>query len=92
MVGLTYKMFLISPQTDQLVRGKQLSPFFFKGNFCILPLGDSTGIGPIYTIVCSLSHVPTLCDPMGSPGSSVHGILQARILEWFAFSYSRRSS
>ena len=28
----------------------------------------------------------TLCDPMncGSPGSSVHGILQARILEWAA--------
>ena len=29
----------------------------------------------------------TLCDPMdcSSPGSSVHGILQARILEWVAF-------
>ena len=27
-----------------------------------------------------------------SPGSSVHGILQARILEWVAVSYSRRSS
>ena len=29
---------------------------------------------------------PTLCDPMdcSSPGSSVHGILQARILEWVA--------
>ena len=28
----------------------------------------------------------TLCDPMGCspPGSSVHGILQARILEWVA--------
>ena len=31
---------------------------------------------------------PTLCDPMGysPPGSSVHGILQARILEWVAIS------
>ena len=30
---------------------------------------------------------PTLCDPMDCslPGSSVHGILQARILEWVAF-------
>ena len=30
---------------------------------------------------------PTLCDPMdySSPGSSVHGILQARILEWLPF-------
>ena len=29
---------------------------------------------------------PTLCDPVGCslPGSSVHGILQARILEWVA--------
>ena len=34
---------------------------------------------------------PTLCDPMDcSPsGSSVHGIFQARILEWLAISFSR---
>ena len=37
---------------------------------------------------------PTLCDPMDcSPlGSSIHGILQARILEWVAISFSRGSS
>ena len=37
---------------------------------------------------------PTLCDPMDcSPsGSSVHGILQARILEMVAISFSRGSS
>ena len=36
----------------------------------------------------------TLCDPTehSSPGSSVHGILQARILEWVAVSSSRGSS
>ena len=36
----------------------------------------------------------TLCDPMDCslPGSSVHGIDQARILEWVAISFSRRSS
>ena len=36
----------------------------------------------------------TLCDHMdgSTPGSSVHGILQARILEWVAISYSRGSS
>ena len=36
----------------------------------------------------------TLCDPIdwGSPGFSVHGIFQARILEWVAISFSRRSS
>ena len=33
---------------------------------------------------------PTLCDPMDSslPGSSFHGILQARILEWVAISFA----
>ena len=37
---------------------------------------------------------PTLCDPMDCslPGSSVHGILQARILERVAISFSRSSS
>ena len=37
---------------------------------------------------------PTLCDPMdcSPPGSSVHGILQARILEWVAMPSSRGSS
>ena len=37
---------------------------------------------------------PTLCDPMdrSPPGSSVHGILQARILEWVAIPFSRESS
>ena len=33
---------------------------------------------------------PTLCDPVGCslPGSSVHGILQARVLEWGAIETS----
>ena len=37
---------------------------------------------------------PTLCNPMDcrTPGSSLHGILQARILEWVAISSSRGSS
>ena len=37
---------------------------------------------------------PTLCNPLdcSPPGSSVHGIFQARILEWVTISFSRRSS
>ena len=37
---------------------------------------------------------PTLCNPMDCslPGSSLHGILQARVLEWVAISFSRGSS
>ena len=41
-----------------------------------------------------LQSGPTLCDPMdySLPGSSVHGILQARILKWVAILFSRGSS
>ena len=40
----------------------------------------------------SFQSCPTLCDPMdcSPPGSSVHGIFQARILEWVAIAFSRR--
>ena len=42
----------------------------------------------------SLQPCPTLCDPVDSspPGSSVHGILQARTLEWVATPSSRGAS
>ena len=42
----------------------------------------------------SLQSYPTFCDPMhySPPGSSVHGISRARILEWVAISSSRGSS
>jgi len=56
---------------------------------------------PLWSVVDS-THVramlfqsfPTLCDPVcySSPGSSVHGSLQARILEWVALPSSRGSS
>ena len=46
--------------------------------------------------VCAklLQSCPPLCDPIdcSPPGSSVHGILQARILEWVAIPFSRASS
>ena len=44
-------------------------------------------------IVVAQSY-PTLCNPMdcSPPGSSIAGILQARILEWVAISFSRESS
>ena len=42
----------------------------------------------------SLQSCPTLCDPMDSspPGSSVHGILSTRILEWVAISFSNTAT
>ena len=58
----------------------------------------STHAHSLQIMLCSYVLVaqsrPTLCDPMdcSPPGSSVYGILQARILEWAAISFSRRSS
>ena len=56
----------------------------------------STWVISTYMCVCtkSLQLCLTLCDPMdrSPPGSSIHGILQARILEWVAMSSSRGSS
>ena len=51
----------------------------------------------MWTIFCaakSLQLYPTLFNSMdcSPPGSSVHGILQERIMEWVAFPFFRRSS
>ena len=47
-------------------------------------------------VLCVLvaQSCPTLCDPMdcSPPGFSVHGILQARILEWISIPFSRGTS
>ena len=61
--------------------------------------GKNTGVGCHFLLQCmkvkSESEVaqscPTLSDPMGCslPGSSVHGIFQATVLEWGAIAFSR---
>ena len=59
---------------------------------------DINWLEPLIQDAClpakSLQSCLTLCDPMDCslPGSSVHGILQAIILEWVAISSSRGSS
>ena len=42
----------------------------------------------------SLQSCPTLCDPMecSLPGSSIHGIFQARVLEWVAIAFSKMTT
>ena len=55
----------------------------------------SIELKPILVCVLVAQSCPTLSDPMDCslpPGSSVHGILQARTLEWVAISFSRESS
>ena len=50
--------------------------------------------GTEVSCLLSGSLLSALCDPMDCslPGSPVHGLLQVRILEWIAISYSRESS
>ena len=60
-------------------------------------LSSSTKCVPTCHLLCcakSLQSCPTLCDPMGHspPGSSVHGFLQARVVEGAAVPSSRGSS
>ena len=58
----------------------------------LLLTGCSLGL-VVCVCVCS-QWCPILCDPVdcSPPGSSVHGVSQARILEWVAISFSRGSS
>ena len=62
---------------------------------CEWNLESSAGLWTqvVMLLLFSCQSCPTLCNPMDCslPGSSVHGILQARILEWVAIS-SRGSS
>ena len=49
----------------------------------------------VCAVLCFVAQsCPTLCKPVGCslPGSSVHGILQTRILQWVAMPFSRGSS
>ena len=60
------------------------------GDLASIPgLGRSPGGGDGYPLQCSGLENSMDCSP---PGSSIHGILQARILEWVAIPFSRASS
>ena len=60
--------------------------------------GKKTGVGCHFLLQCmkvkseseDTQSCLTLCDPMDCslPGSSVHGIFQARVLEWVAIAFS----
>ena len=58
----------------------------------LIPLPYSSLTMKVKLKVKVAQSCPTLCDPMDCslPGSSVHGIFQAKILEWVAISFSRK--
>src|SRR5574337_709140 len=63
--------------------------------------GKNTGVGCHFLLQCRkvkserevAQSYPTPLDPMdcSPPGSSVHGIFQARVLEWGAIAFSNRN-
>ena len=69
----------------------------------VLTLSQGWAVSSAITATCQVlvkvkvlaaQSCPTLWDPVdrSPPGSSVHGLLQARILEWVAIPFSRGSS
>ena len=76
-----------SSSFNLIVRFHLLSTYY-------VPRNDSGILNLVTTAESEIENVshsfPTPCNPMDSspPGSSVHGILQARILKWAAISFS----
>ena len=64
--------------------------------------GKNTGVGCHFLLQCMkvkterevAQSCPTLRDPMdcSPPGSSIHGVFQARVLEWGAIAFSRKEN
>ena len=81
--------------------------YYFPPSWCLIKDSQKSTCNSVYVSIAVAWHIYTiyvhakslqlcltLCVPMdySLPGSSVHGILQARILEWVAISFSRGSS
>ena len=87
-------LFTIMKFQEHIFKGKKIKLFF------IYYFTDFTVFDTVITVSRSdqirsvAQSCLTLCDPIDSspPGSSVHGILQAKTLEWIAMPFSRGSS
>ena len=79
---------------DKLITADVQSVRFSLTSSCLVFPLQSVGLVFIHACVLVCSVMLTLCDPMNCrlPGSSIHGISKARILEWVAISFSRGSS
>ena len=72
-----------------------LQRVYGKGNppVLLVEIGTDTMENNMLLLLSCFNRVQLICHLMdhSPPGSSVHGILQARILEWVAISFSRRT-
>ena len=66
--------------------GKKHPPYTWQAYLLVMCVCVCVCVCVLVALLCL-----TLCDPMDCslPGSSVHGILQARILEWVAIPFSK---
>ena len=92
---IIFHRLLWSTQSKALTRS--INQMFFWNSVAFYMIQQMLAIwSHNFRCVCAklFQSCSTLCDPMdyNPPGSSVHGILQARILEWVAMSSSRGSS
>ena len=74
------------PITSWQIEGEQLEAVMY-----FIFLGSKITANGDFVHAQSLQSRLTICDPVdcSPPGSPVHGILQTRILEWVAMSFSR---
>ena len=104
-ISKAQRIFAAAAAAKSLQSCPTLRPHRWQPNRFLRPWvspGKNTGVGCHFLLQCmkvkSESEVaqscPTLCDPMDCslPGSSVHVIFQARVLEWVAIAFSINSS
>ena len=86
----SYRNYVICPQiTLQVVDPRVRPEAFWLQLYNTVTLYKDTQLLQTVCEVKVTQSCPTLCDPMDY---TVHGILQARILEWVTFPFSRASS
>ena len=98
MIWLLLLLLLVASVVSDSVRSHRRKPTRLPRPWD--SLGKNTGVGRHFLLQCvkgkSESEVtqscPTLSDNMdcSPPGSSIHGIFQARVLEWGAIAFSKR--
>ena len=83
----------VTPKLESDLSVLDSHPLLFTRHY--LPSSNFTSSLLGRVCACSVAQsCSTLCDPMDCslPGSTVHGVLQARILKWVAIPFSRGSS
>ena len=92
----TWKLISMLTTPPRFLLSRKIIKIYYLSNKCIRYISEIGKNKLIDHESESESEVaqscPTLCDPMdySLPGSSIHGIFHASVLEWVAISFSRR--